>query len=232
MGRSDAADTGPEYAVPALDKALDVLELLADQGGGLTQAAIATGVGRSVNEIFRVLQRLERRGWIYRDRTSGLYVLSLRMLDLAHRHPPLRGLIELALGPMRQLAETTRQSCNLSVLDADRVRVIAQAESPADFGFRVRVGAQFPRESTASGITLTGGAAAGFLRRDDPVQPGITDLVAPVLGPDDRIVAALTIPYVATSFSEIGVDAVLAELIDAGLWISSRLQGVGQDGSR
>ena len=232
MGRSDAADTGPEYAVPALDKALDVLELLADQGGGLTQAAIATGVGRSVNEIFRVLQRLERRGWIYRDRASGLYVLSLRMLDLAHRHPPLRGLIELALGPMRQLAETTRQSCNLSVLDADRVRVIAQAESPADFGFRVRVGAQFPRESTASGITLTGGAAAGFLRRDDPVQPGITDLVAPILGPDDRIVAALTIPYVATSFSEIGVDAVLAELIEAGLWISSRLQGVGQDGSR
>ena len=219
MGRSDAADSGPEYAVPALDKALDVLELLADQGGGLTQAAIATGVGRSVNEIFRVLQRLERRGWIYRDRTSGL-------------HPPLRGLIELALGPMRRLAETTRQSCNLSVLDADQVRVIAQVESPADFGFRVRVGAQFPRESTASGITLTGGAVAGFLRRDDPVQPGITDLVAPVLGSDDRIVAALTIPYVATSFSEIGVDAVLAELIEAGLWISSRLQGVGPDGSR
>lgn len=232
MGRSDAADAGPEYAVPALDKALDVLELLADQGGGLTQAAIATGVGRSVNEIFRVLQRLERRGWIYRDRASGLYLLSLRMLDLAHRHPPLRGLIELALGPMRRLAETTRQSCNLSVLDADQVRVIAQVESPADFGFRVRVGAQFSRESTASGITLTGGAVAGFLRRDDPVQPGITDLVAPVLGSDDRIVAALTIPYVATSFSEIGVDAVLAELIEAGLWISSRLQGVGPDGSR
>ncbi len=231
---TDAAPTAesPEYAVPALDKALDVLELLADQSGGLSQAAIATAVGRSVNQIFRVLQRLERRGWIYRDRHSGLYLLSTRMLDLAHRHPPLRGLVELALGPMRQVAEAVRQSCNLSVLDADRVRVIAQVESPADFGFSVRVGADFPIESTAAGIALTGGAPAGFLRRDDPMQPGITDLVVPVLGRDDRPVAALTIPYVATSFSEIGVDAVFGELIEAGRAISARLQGAGHDGTR
>jgi len=231
---TDAAPTteSPEYAVPALDKALDVLELLAEQSGGLTQAVIATAVGRSVNQIFRVLQRLERRGWIYRDRHSGLYLLSTRMLDLAHRYPPLRGLVELALGPMRRLAEAARQSCNLSVLDADRVRVIAQVESPADFGFRVRVGADFPIESTAAGIALTGGAPAGFLRRDDPMQPGITDLVVPVLGRDDRPVAALTIPYVATSFSEIGVDAVLGELIAAGRAISARLQGGAHHGTR
>lgn len=222
----------PEYAVPALDKALDVLELLADQSGGLTQAQIAAAVGRSVNQVFRVLQRLERRGWIYRDRQSGLYLLSTRMLDLAHRHPPLRGLVELALGPMRQLAESARQSCNLSVLDADRVRVIAQVESPADFGFRVRVGAEFPIQSTAAGLALTGGAPGGFLRRDDTQQPGITDLVVSVLGRDGRPVAALTVPYVATSFSEVGVDAVRRELIEAGLAISARLQGDAPDGTR
>ena len=236
VGPAPSADAGPtaespEYAVPALDKALDVLELLADQSGGLSQAGIATAVGRSVNQIFRVLQRLERRGWIYRDRHSGLYLISTRMLDLAHRHPPLRGLVELALGPMRELAATARQSCNLSVLDADRVRVIAQVESPADFGFRVRVGADFPIDSTAAGITLTGGAAAGFLRRDDRAQPGITDLVVPVLGREGRPVAALTIPYVAT-VSEIGVDAVLGELIEAGRAISARLQGAGQHTTR
>lgn len=231
---ADAAESpgSPEYAVPALDKALDVLELLADQGGGLTQAEIAASVGRSVGQVFRVLQRLERRGWIYRDRQSGLYLLSTRMFDLATRHPPLRGLVELALGPMRELADSVRQSCNLSVLDGGRVRVIAQVESPSDFGFRVRVGADFPVETTAAGAVLTGHAAQGHLRRDDAMQPGITDLVVPILDLHGRPVAALTVPYVATSFSETGVDDVLAALLAAGAGVSTRLQGTSETSTR
>ncbi|HEV7957483.1 MAG: MarR family transcriptional regulator [Microbacteriaceae bacterium] len=214
----------PEYAVPALDKALDVLELLADQPGGLTQGAIADAVDRSVGQIFRVLQRLERRGWIFREKQSGLYVLSTRMLDLANRHPPLRGLVEMALGPMRELAESVRQSCNLSVLESDRVRVIAQVESPSDFGFRVRVGAAFP-VATPAGLVLSAGERHEYLRQDDAIQPGITDLVVPVLGAGGEPVAALTVPYVATSYSGLGADAVLQQLRSAGDIISARLQG-------
>ena len=60
---------------------------------------------------------------------------------------------------LQQLADETGQSCNLSVLDAGRVRVIAQVESPADFGFRVRVGALFP-VGTATGSVLIAGAPA------------------------------------------------------------------------
>jgi DNA-binding IclR family transcriptional regulator len=153
------------YAVPALDKALDVLELLAGQSGGLGQAQIAEAVGRSVGEIFRVLQALERRGFILRDRPSGLYLLSTRMLELANQHPPLRGLVQLALGPMQGLALATQQSCNLSVLEGTSVRVVQQVESPADFGFRVRVGAAFPSESTASGAVLLAFAGSDVQNR-------------------------------------------------------------------
>ncbi|MGO4105167.1 IclR family transcriptional regulator [Leifsonia sp. YAF41] len=142
------------YAVPALDKALDILELLAARSDGLTQAQIAEEVGRSVGEIFRVLQALERRGFILRDRPSGLYLLSTRMFELAQLHPPLRGFVQRALGPMQRLASDVVQSCNLSVLDGAVVRVVAQAESPGDFGFRVRVGAAFEIAATTSGAVL------------------------------------------------------------------------------
>jgi DNA-binding IclR family transcriptional regulator len=54
----------------------------------------------------------------------------------------------------------------------------------------------------------------------------------PVLGREGRPVAALTIPYVATGFSEIGVDAVLGELIEAGRAISARLQGAAPHTTR
>ena len=217
------AQKPPDYAVPALDKAIDILELLADQSGGLSQGSIASSVGRSSSQIFRVLQRLEKRGWILRDRESGLYLLSTRMFDLAHRQPPLRALISAALPPMRNLSESVLQSCNLSVLDAERVRVVAQVESPAEFGFRVRVGAEFTVD-TPAGRVLSGESSAEHVRQADAVQPGIIDLVVPVLS-RAGVVAAITVPYIATSYSSIAVEEVLERLTVAGNLVSAHLQG-------
>ena len=43
------------YRAPALDKGLDILELLAGVDGGLTQAEIAKRLGRSHNELYRMI---------------------------------------------------------------------------------------------------------------------------------------------------------------------------------
>ncbi|WP_345763788.1 IclR family transcriptional regulator [Diaminobutyricibacter sp. McL0608] len=172
----------PSYAVPALDKGLDILELLADRNDGVSQAQIASETGRSVGEIFRVLQTLERRGYLVRDPASGLYTVSLMMFGLAHRHPPLRGLVQAALGPMRRLSTASGQTCNLSVLDARRVLVIAQVESPGPFGFAVRVGAEFPVESTATGAVLLASADVelqrAYLVDLAAREPGVADRFA------------------------------------------------------
>ncbi|MDQ0577273.1 IclR family transcriptional regulator [Agromyces albus] len=239
-----SAGRATDYSAPALDKALDILELLAGEAGGLTQTEIAEAVGRNVSQIYRVLATLERRGYLTRD-GSGRYVLSMALFDLAHRHPPLRGLVQLAAGPMRALADEIRQSCNLSVDDAGAVRVIAQAESPADFGYQVRVGARFPLESTATGavlsmrstdaaaaaepaVLLSGDAeqlAAGYLTRPDRLQAGITDVVVAITDRRGDTVAALTVPYIGTSYSAVELDDVVAAARATGAEISARLGG-------
>lgn len=211
-----------EYSVPALEKAFDVLELVADSPHPLSQTEIADATGRTVSQLFRVLTTLEARGWLLRDPASGLYSLSMAPFDLAHRQPALRGLLEASLAPMRELSERVRQSCNLSVLDAGAVRVIAQVESPADFGYRVRVGAVFPADTTATGAVLTG--ITESLLRADPLQAGITDLVVAVRAGDGRTRAALTVPYVATSFSGIPVDEVLDAAVATARSIAARLE--------
>jgi DNA-binding IclR family transcriptional regulator len=219
-----------DYSVPALDKAFDVLEMLAESARPLSQTEIAEATGRTVSQLFRVLAALERRGWLLRDPDSGLYSFSMAAFDLAHRQPALRGLLDASLPPMRSLSEQVRQSCNLSVLDAGAVRVIAQVESPADFGYRVRVGAVFPASSTATGIVLTTDVAS--LRRDDAVQAGITDLVVAVRDSRGGTRAALTVPYVATSFSGVDVDAVMDAAAAAAELIGRRLAGSSQTPSR
>lgn len=228
----------PEYAAPAIDKALDILELLADSSAPMSQLEIAHAIGRSPGQLFRPLVRLEKRGYVSRD-GSGLYALSMRMFDLAHRQEPLRSLLAVALPMMRELSADVGQSCNLGILDGEHVRIVAQVESPAEFGFRVRVGALFDVATTATGMVLTaygeaserlddrllsGITATGGLVLADSVQPGITDVVVPILrAHDSTAIAALTVPYIATSYSPTGVDAVLGMALRAAQRIQDTL---------
>ena len=128
MGK-DRTDEAPDYAVPALEKALDILELLSARREGLTQNQIGAEVGRSASQIFRTLAVLEQRGYLVRERPAGLYFLSMRLFEMAHRHPATRGLVQVAVAPMRRLAETVRQSCNLGVAYFGRMIIVAEAES-------------------------------------------------------------------------------------------------------
>lgn len=214
----------PDYSAPALEKGLDILELLSAAPAPLSQSEIADAVGRSVGQIFRVLATLERRGYLVRDRSSGLYTSSMKLFDLAHRQPPLRGLLAVALPLLRDLADLTRQSCNLSVVDAGRVRVVAQVESPADFGYHVRVGAVFPLESTATGRALATGLPVQVA---DAIQPGITDVAVPIADASGTV-AALTVPYVATTFSATPASVVVAEAERIADEISRLLQGTAR----
>ncbi|WP_243695295.1 IclR family transcriptional regulator [Agromyces protaetiae] len=221
--------------MPALDKALDILELLADRAGGLSQQEIARETGRSPSQLYRVLVTLERRGYLVRDPQSGLTTLGTKLFDLAHRREPLRGLLAAAEPVLQELAETLRQSCNLGVADGDRVRIVAQAESPAEFGFRVRVGALFPAETPSGRVLSAYGAFSGAdaspapLREDggfvvaDAAHPGITDVVFPVLRRDGAAIAVVTVPYVDTSFSDTALDTVVEYASSAAARIAARL---------
>jgi DNA-binding IclR family transcriptional regulator len=143
------------YAAPALEKGLDILELLSAEEGGLTQNQVAQRLGRSTSEIFRMLNVLERRGYLVRL-PDGAYRLTLKLFELAHRHPPIRQLLTFALPRMHELAQRSRQANHLVLHYARRILVVAQVESPEPMGFSVRLGAHFPfRPDRASARVLT-----------------------------------------------------------------------------
>ena len=136
-GKENPSPPSP-YTAPALEKGLDILELLADASEGLSQNQVAARLGRSIGEIFRMLEVLERRGWLSRSTASGTYRLSMRMFELAHRQPQIKQLVAVALPLMQELARTTRQSNHLVVHHDCRILVVAQVDSPEAMGFAVR----------------------------------------------------------------------------------------------
>jgi DNA-binding IclR family transcriptional regulator len=141
------------YRAPALDKGLDILELLARIDGGLTQAEIAKQLGKSPNEFYRMLDRLVRRGYVQRQ-DGDRFFLTLKLFGLAHFHAPVRRLVSFATPLMREFSNHAEQSCHLAVFDRGSVVVIAQQDSPTYWGISIRVGAQINLFNTGSGHIL------------------------------------------------------------------------------
>ncbi|MEO8159636.1 MAG: IclR family transcriptional regulator [Betaproteobacteria bacterium] len=131
------------YAAPALEKGLDVLELLAAEPHGLSQQDIARRLGRTPNELFRMLDVLVRRGFLAR-RSDATYLLTLRLFELAHLHPPVDRLLDCAMPHMQELARATGHSNHLCVHHDARLVVLARAESPEPMSYSVRQGSHFP----------------------------------------------------------------------------------------
>ena len=130
------------YRAPALDKGLDILELLATQPQGLTRAQIVKDMARSPNEIYRMLERLVARQYVTRSASGDRYALSLKLFAMAHAHPPLNRLVNQALPVMDDFARRAEQSCHMGVYDRGNVLIAAQINSPRGWSFSVQRGAR------------------------------------------------------------------------------------------
>lgn len=151
--RRTKATTTASYATPALEKGLDILELLAHERDGLTKSEIARALDRTVSEIFRMLVCLERRRYIA-ETSADRYVLSLRLFQLVQEHPPTERLLSEALPRMHALAEKLQQSCHLGVLESGQVVILAQTNSPGSVGFYVKAGSNVDLMEAATGQAI------------------------------------------------------------------------------
>jgi len=152
--RRPAASDKPAYTAPALEKGLDVLELLATLSVPVTPSQIAQRLGRSLQEVYRVVLALERRGYLLRPPGEEALVLSTQLFGLATLFPPFRRVVDAAQPIMNALALEASQAVHMAVLDGVNQRIIAQVDSPAAIAIRLRVGAASPAVRGTSGRTI------------------------------------------------------------------------------
>lgn len=220
-GESD----GPSYSAPALEKGLDILELLCRSDVPLSQKAIAERLGRTVGELYRMVNCLVERGYLVN--VDDRYHVSTKLFELAHVNPPTHRLLTEALPVMQRLSSDLDQSCHLSVYTAGRQVVIAKVDSPSGMGFSLRVGAELDVLVSASGRVLLAfqdretrrlRIDESVLRRPEHVDPqidvvlevirargfesipsvqvrGLYAVAFPILDTAGRAIAALTVPY-------------------------------------
>ncbi|RZM37093.1 MAG: IclR family transcriptional regulator [Sphingomonas sp.] len=212
------------YSAPALEKAIDIVELLAGEPSGLTVSDIANRLSRSISELFRVIVVLDRRGWLHKDPASDRYRVTYKLLETAHRATPAQELTHVAAPLMHALAAAAVQSCHLVVRNGTRGLIVLRQESPGPTGFAVRLGTSIALATNCSGHVLLAFSSEATrtailaettdaaTRADLAVQlaairdrghewiqsnrmAGVSDMSCPIFGYDGHVVAALTIPF-------------------------------------
>ena len=142
------------YRAPALDKGLDILELLSQQSTGLTRSEIVKELDRKPGEIYRMLDRLVEREYVSHSSLTGGYSLSMKLFLLGSNYPPTKRLIDIATPNLNLFAEETKQSIHLVVAERGTGIVVAQANGNATWQFRLPLGAQLNLLNTSSGLVL------------------------------------------------------------------------------
>jgi DNA-binding IclR family transcriptional regulator len=148
--------SGPKgtYAAPAIEKAFEILELLANHREGALVSEMASYLGRSVGELFRIVIVMEQLGYLQKSAKTDRYTVAYKLLDLAYRATPAQNLIDAALPEMRHLAIGTGQSCHFVVPNSGEGLVIAREENPGMRGFSLRLGAAIDMIMSCSGQVI------------------------------------------------------------------------------
>lgn len=209
------------YRAPALDKGLDILELLATEPSGLTRSEIVRAMNRSPSEIYRMIERLVARGYICRSAEGDRYALTMKLFLLGTAHPPMRRLVSQAQPLMDDFSRRTFQSVHLVMQEGPCAAVVAQASHQATWEFRLRVGAQLDLLATGSGQTLLAfqdhGARARMVQAVRSVQSNVDDIAQDVLdklrangyrtGPSKQLVGVtdISVPVFGTGGNAVAV---------------------------
>jgi DNA-binding IclR family transcriptional regulator len=147
-------DQTPRYRAPALEKGLDILELVSRAQRPMTASMITQELGRSTGELFRMILVLEHRGYIEQAADGSGYVPTSKLFTLGMDQAPTKTLLETALPVMRMLSDKSEQSCHLATRAGGEIVIVARMEAAALIGFSVRIGYRQPITRTGSGTVL------------------------------------------------------------------------------
>lgn len=142
------------YSAPAIEKTFEIIELLADRPDGALVSEMASELGRSIGELFRIVIVLERLGYLRKSARSDRYTVAYKLLDIAFRATPAQDLVRAALPEMQSLALEAGQSCHFVVPNGGHGLVIAREEQPGMRGFSLKVGSSVDIIRSCSGQVI------------------------------------------------------------------------------
>jgi DNA-binding IclR family transcriptional regulator len=138
----------------AVDRALMILEALAERDNGMTNAEISRRLKIPKSSASYILRALERRGYLRRDVETNKYRLGLKTLSLSRGALDGLDIRKVALPEMQRLMERSHLTSHLAVLDHGEAVYVEKVEAPGFVKMNTWVGRHMPIHCTSVGKAL------------------------------------------------------------------------------
>ena len=152
MNDSDRTPTKSVYALRAVDRVCDLLDILANSQEPVTLTTVAEKSKLPKSSAFRYLAVLEERGYVSRDEPNGLFELGPAFRPQNTR--ALENLTQFGRPVIDSLRDDLLETTNIGVLDGTSIVYLAVAESPHRMRVASRVGERGFIHSTALGKAI------------------------------------------------------------------------------
>jgi len=202
--------------VQSFARGLSVIRAFGPQRPQMTLSEVAAACGLTRAGARRILLTLAHLGYVtVEDRK---FALTPRILELGYSYLSATPLWDLALPYMEEVAETTRESCSVSVLDGTDIVYILRLSTHKVMSINLSVGSRLPAWVTSMGRVLLAGLppaeqdrllAASDIRAHTPHT--VTDL-----GELKRILAGVRADGYACVVQELepGLQSVAVPIVD------------------
>jgi DNA-binding IclR family transcriptional regulator len=140
--------------VPALDRALSILEILAQSRAGLTLPELVEQSHLPRSSVHYLLVTLERRGYVCRSERTSRYLFGSKLISLASSAMSRTYMRQVAGPYLQELVNRTRLTAHLGILEQGQAVVIAKCEPLRDNRVTTWVGKRMDVHCTALGKAL------------------------------------------------------------------------------
>lgn len=140
-----------ERHLTSVQRAISVLEALAETEAGLGTNEVARRTGINASSVSRVLATLAAGGLVEHIAESGRYRLGLRLLQLGRAALGSLGLRDLARPHLTELARLTGETATLSIAGEGEAITLDYVPSPSSVRSEATVGRTSAAHATAVG---------------------------------------------------------------------------------
>jgi IclR family acetate operon transcriptional repressor len=224
-------------SVQSLERAFELLELLADAGGAQGLSQLSSSSGLPLTTIHRLMGTLVRLGYVRRG-GSRRYVLGPRLIRLGETASQLLG--SWAKPHLAELVDLTGETANLAMLDGGTVVYLAQVPGRHSMRMFTEPGRRVDPHCTAVGKAMLAQLPEGQVR-DILHHNGMTARTASTITDPDLLVAHLGVIRrqgyaVDEGEQEVGVRCVAVAIPDAPTLAAISVSGpqarMGEDAMR
>jgi DNA-binding IclR family transcriptional regulator len=138
----------------AVERALAMLEAVAQEPEGLSNAEISRKLQIPKSSASYILRTLEKQAYLNRDPATGKYRVGLKILSLSRGALSGIDVREVALPIMRHLVEKTGLTCHLAILDGPDAVYIEKVEPPGFIRMDTWVGRRMRVHATSVGKAM------------------------------------------------------------------------------